>query len=421
MRITNNMIVNNMLNYIGNNLNRMEKYQNQLATGKKVQVPSDDPVVAARALKLRTDVSEVDQYQRNIKDAQSWLDITESTTGNVNDLLQRARELAVQSASGTTTNDDKQKIAAEVTQLKNQMIHLANTTYAGRYIFSGYQTNTKLVIDDPNSTDYGKFNISVAKSENIKYEIGIGDDININIQGGDLFNNAGIATANSSGVTTGNANIASLTITAGTNDTLGINVDGAGLVSVTIPSGTYADNNALASAIQTAVNTAVTPQSVSVAVANNKLQFTSGTQGDTSSVAIDGTSNAAANLGLTATTQVNGTTLQTGKLIKDFDEFVTALNNGDNATINNLLGEFDVDLNNLLRIRADIGARQNRLELTTNRLDSDTVSFTKLMSENEDVDMAETIMNLKNEENVYRSSLAGGARIIQPTLVDFLK
>ncbi|HOL92687.1 MAG TPA: flagellin, partial [Clostridiales bacterium] len=68
-----------------------------------------------------------------------------------------------------------------------------------------------------------------------------------------------------------------------------------------------------------------------------------------------------------------------------------------------------------------VGARINRLELTMNRMLNDITNFTRLMSENEDVDMTETIMNLKNEENVYRASLAGGARIIMPSLVDFLR
>lgn len=96
MRITNNMLINNMINYIGTNLTRMDKYQGQLATGKKIQVPSDDPVVAARALKLRTDVAEIEQYQRNVKDAQSWLETTEDTLAKIGDILQKARELAVQ-------------------------------------------------------------------------------------------------------------------------------------------------------------------------------------------------------------------------------------------------------------------------------------------------------------------------------------
>jgi len=83
MRITNNMIVNNMINNIGKNLARMDKYQQMLATGKKITVPSDDPVVAARALKLRTDVAQIEQYKTNVQDAMSWLEITESAVANV--------------------------------------------------------------------------------------------------------------------------------------------------------------------------------------------------------------------------------------------------------------------------------------------------------------------------------------------------
>lgn len=305
MRITNNMLINNMVNYIGNNLTRMNRYQSQLATGKKIQVPSDDPVVAARALKLRTDVAEIGQYKKNVKDAQSWLDMTEDTLANIGDVLQRARELTVEGANSTTTAEDTQKINEEMKQLRAQLIHLGNSTYAGRYIFSGYKTDQKLLDEST-----GQFAINVATAaENIRYEIGIGDDININVAGGDLFNNGGDA-------------------------------DSA-----------------------------------------------SGTP---------------------------------GRLISDFDSLITALDAGDHVAVGDMLDDIDEDISNVLRIRADVGARTNRLELTANRLDNDTTNFTKLMSENEDVDMAETIINLQNEENVYRASLAGGAKIIQPSLVDFL-
>lgn len=422
MRITNNMLINNMINYIGNNLTRMDKYQSQLATGKKISVPSDDPVVAARALKLRTDVAEIEQYQKNTKDAQSWLDTTEDALAKMGDILQRARELAVQASNGTNTVDDTRKIGEEAKQLRAQMIQLGNLTYAGRYIFSGYKTDTKLLDETT-----GAFNISVANSENIRYEIGIGDDMNINVTGGDLFNNGAAAVGNTSGVTTGNFNISSLTFTAA-NNTLNVNLDGSA-VAINITPGTYADANALALEIQTRINAAKPPAiaNVTVTAIGNKLQFRSGSTGPTSSVAINvGASTATDLLGLSvagvaANTQVNGTTGTTGTLISDFDQFVNMLDTGNYAGISNLLTNFDNDMNNVLRIRADIGARTNRVNLTGNRLDSDNINFTRLMSTNEDVDMVEAIMNLQNEENVYKASLSGGARIIQPTLLDFLR
>ncbi|WP_010681195.1 flagellar hook-associated protein FlgL [Acetivibrio cellulolyticus] len=302
MRITNNMLVNNMINNIGSNLTRMDKYQEKLATGKKITVPSDDPVVAARALKLRTDVSQIKQHKTNVNDAMSWLEITESALTNVGDILQRARELAVQGSSSSATKDDTQKIEQEVAQLRNQLIQVGNSTYAGRYVFSGFKTDTKLINDD------GTFAIDVDNTESIIYEIGVSDNININVTGGDLFNAGGVATTGS-----------------------------------------------------------------------------------------------------------------TGQLVQTFDKYISSLNSGNHELIGNSITDLDNNINNLLRIRAGVGARYNRLELTSNRLDNDEINFTKLMSENEDVDQAENIMLLKSEENVYKASLSGGAKIIQTSLVDFLK
>jgi len=91
-----------------------------------------------------------------------------------------------------------------------------------------------------------------------------------------------------------------------------------------------------------------------------------------------------------------------GKLIADFEAYINALDSGDHSLISDAITNIDENLNHVLRIRADIGARYNRLELTADRLDIDSINFRKLMSENEDVDQAENILLLKTEENVYR-------------------
>jgi len=304
MRITNNMLINNMINYIGNNLTRMEKLQAQLATGKKIQVPSDDPVVAARALKLRTDVAEIQQYQRNLKDARSWLEITETTLSDIGDIFQRVRELIVGSDS-IESPEDLQATKNELIQLRTQLINFGNAAYAGRYIFTGFKTDQKLLDEN------GNFLVEVYNSEQISYQIGLADSINVNVLGGDLFNN------------------------------------GADITDAEVGN--------------------------------------------------------------------------PGKFIQDMNDLIEAFDNADYEAIRNMTQNFSDNLDTVLRVRADVGARINRLELTMNRMLNDITNFTRLMSENEDVDMTETIMNLKNEENVYRASLAGGARIIMPSLVDFLR
>jgi flagellar hook-associated protein 3 FlgL len=293
-----------MIKYIGNNLTRMDKFQAQLATGKKIQVPSDDPVVAARALKLRTDVAEMQQYQRNLKDARSWLEITESALSDMGDIFQRVRELIVGS-DAIESPEDLQATRNEIEQLRTQLINLGNSAYAGRYIFTGFKTDQKLLDEN------GNFLVDVSNTEQIFYQIGLADSININVLGGDMFN--------------GGADI---------------------------------------------------------------------TPGDIGNP---------------------------GKLIQDMNDLLQAFEDANYSDISSMAQRFSDNLDNVLRLRADVGARINRLDLTENRMLNDVTNFTRLMSENENVDMTETIMNLKNEENVYRASLAGGARIIMPSLVDFLR
>jgi len=85
------------------------------------------------------------------------------------------------------------------------------------------------------------------------------------------------------------------------------------------------------------------------------------------------------------------------------------------------LAQLDSQMDNLLRERSELGARMNRMELSISRLEGLEVSTTRVLSNEEDVDMAEVITNLKTQENVQRAALSVGARIIQPSLVDFLR
>ena len=103
------------------------------------------------------------------------------------------------------------------------------------------------------------------------------------------------------------------------------------------------------------------------------------------------------------------------------DQFLTDLSIGATANISSDLGQLDLVINNQLEVRADIGAKVNRLELATNRMDAEKVNLTSLLSKTEDVDMAELITKLKMQESVYNSSLSAGARMVQPTLMDFLR
>ncbi|MDR0272958.1 MAG: flagellar hook-associated protein FlgL, partial [Clostridiales bacterium] len=104
MRLTNVMITNTTLMHINRNMRSLDSIIRQIETGKKIQRPSDNPIIAARALIFRTSVNENAQYQRNVEQGMSWMQVTESTVNNINDqLLKELRTLAVQGASGHNT------------------------------------------------------------------------------------------------------------------------------------------------------------------------------------------------------------------------------------------------------------------------------------------------------------------------------
>jgi len=198
------------------------------------------------------------------------------------------------------------------------------------------------------------------------------------------------------------------------NNQFKIKVDGMpDYVTITIPDpGDYTYDgtpgktlNDLVSGIQAAIDSEPELAAANVKVINDNGRLVFSVEGDRKITLMDGP---AINNALSAL-----------KIYTNLDGTVTSQKSQEG--ISNSITEMSVLLDRVISIRSDIGARTNRIELTLNRLQSDTVNFTQLMSQNEDADMAETIMNLKNEENVYKASLEGGARIIQPTLMDFLR
>jgi flagellar hook-associated protein 3 FlgL len=162
MRITNKMMTNNMMSNINKNKVNLSKLDEQYSTGKKIQRPSDDPIITVRALKLRTNLSELEQYfGKNIPDAKSWMDVTESALRTVNSILKQVNTYCVQGSTDTLTATDRSSIVENLRQLKDQIYHEGNTNYAGRYVFTGYKTDSSLIFTEDTS------NLSYQITENI--------------------------------------------------------------------------------------------------------------------------------------------------------------------------------------------------------------------------------------------------------------
>jgi len=175
------MVVNNLLSNLGNNATRLAKYQNQVSTGKRITKPSDDPVGASYSVRYSTDIEKENQYMANIESSNEILTATETALDSANEVLARMRELTVQAAGTASSESSRESIRVELEQLKEELIGIANTTYNGRYVFSGYKTDKKLINDD------GSYAITVADAEKINYQISQNNVMQVNTLGTDIF------------------------------------------------------------------------------------------------------------------------------------------------------------------------------------------------------------------------------------------
>lgn len=526
MRVTNNMMTMQLLLNVNRNLEYMSKRQDELATGKKISAPSDDPVLASKVLARRTDLAELEQYSKNTNDALGWMEITEKSIEDNGEVLQRMRELMVQAANGINTSEETQKVAEEIKNLKDQLISNANATFAGRYIFSGFETDKKLLDEN------GMFNIDVDQysldnSPVVKYEVSVGESMNVMTSGLDIYgyvpetnimtdafptgSNTGVKatkeyvtgsfdlnldyTAQNLDVTIGgvtynvdestlNGTVRPITksqvVTAyndalGTNGTAYFNASddlviestsyGPGVPPMSVAASPYVTTYTAGvatteAALSNGTTTFVDPLTAddrAVLMENNINIVVNGvsrkikpddallagftvadyvahmnTKIDTAfgSDIVDMSINGANQLTITTKNSPDGQEPQLivdfprvhqSQLIADVDELLGYMQSGDNTAIGSMLDTIDGHIGNMLSLRADIGARNNRLEMISKKIASNNISFTKLLSDAEDADMSEVIMLLKNAENVYKASLSTGARVIQPSLVDFLR
>ncbi|PLT35708.1 flagellar hook-associated protein FlgL [Bacillus sp. V5-8f] len=295
MRITQGMLASNSLRNLTKSYAQMGKYQDQLATNKKITKPSDDPVVAMKGMYYRSNLSEVEQYKRNLSELYLWMENSEAGVDQAQQGLQRLRELMVQANNGTLTTQDQSAIAREVEQIKEDLAKVANTKVGGRYIFHGTDVGNPVVdettfkvasnVDDPAINSY---NVEVSRGVELKANISPSE-----VFSQELFNVVG--------------------------------------------------------------------------------------------------------------------------------EAQSSLDSGQQEKLESLLSRLDSVMEGISAERSEMGARYNRLEIIDSRIGQQEIISNRVLSDNEDVDIEKVITDLTVQESVHRAALSVGARIIQPTLMDFLR
>lgn len=297
-RVGSHQVARNFLNDLNANQMRLAQSQHQYSTGKKVDSPGDDPVGVGIALGIRNDIDAVNAWRGNIHDSLEWMNTTESALTDVTDVIQKARELAVQGANGVLNASSRGAIADQIDQLLEQAAQVGNSELGGRYLFGGTAVNTPPFTSNP----------------------------------------AGV---------NGTPNTGLLTREVGQAQTFSVNITSDRLMK---PPGATPD------------------------------------------------------------------------LFTTLRDLSTALRAGDLPSINTTaFNRLDAHLKNNLALRSENGAKINRMEMNLGRYAIDDVARRDTLSKIEDADMAEVSMNLMTRESVLKASLAVGARIMQPSLVDFLR
>jgi flagellar hook-associated protein 3 FlgL len=142
MRITAGMSQRHVLTDLRRVQERLADAQERVSSGKQIEKPSDDPLGAERAVRLRGELQTTSAYSTAVDESKSWLDATDSALSSITDIVQTARELTVQAANGATTPSARQSIKVQIDALTEQLKTTLNGAYDGRYIFSGTATDT---------------------------------------------------------------------------------------------------------------------------------------------------------------------------------------------------------------------------------------------------------------------------------------
>ncbi len=161
---------NNAAYNINQNKILQDKLTNQMTNQSKIARPSDDPVVAIRALRLRSNVTTVTQYnEKNAEDAKQWLTLTADAMTSVDNVLNKLYEQATSSADKYNKAEDLRIFLSQMKQMTAEFYTCANVDYAGRFVFSGYRTDLPVTFTAEDKKEMDEHPVSYNITENFGF------------------------------------------------------------------------------------------------------------------------------------------------------------------------------------------------------------------------------------------------------------
>lgn len=443
MRVTNKMLSNNFLNDMRNNLNNLQTVQQQMSTQKEINKASDDPTKAARIMQLNTDINSNLQYNTNIKDSSSFLDTTDAALGQCGNVLNRVRDLIVASGNGTYSQQEKNALKDEINTKIGELSQILNTNYDGKYVFGGTRVNAKPLgtltnqVVSPGTVTKtigttGSTSAGVTIDPTVATPLTTTTSFKVTIGGIDAVT-GGVNGVSVQASTNGGA-FAPLAIVS-SNDVAGnVTLDLGNGVKLDIPKDSVNAGGDVFSFNCNALN-------------NNKLIYNSNnlaapellttdpqyTQIATkSSVEISQGVNVQYNVSATDVLQFindKGNNVDLRQVLTSVINHLDGNKNDGTVTDPNATAALNTQdlqdvtdtINNLLSIRSKVGTTQNRMDSAKDRNITENTNLTDVLSKTEDIDITQKTMDYATAQTVYTAALQTSARIIQPSLLDYLR
>jgi len=367
------MLVNNLMRNLNNNFNKVDKLQNMMASGRKFAHISDDPIALIYSQTSRNKLARLEHYQTTVGAAKDWLDQAENALMELQKTMADAYVSCVDATHDGKTDGDKQKIGQVIGQLRSHFVDTLNAAFGDKYVYGGYNTPGDSASTIKNY-DLKPFTVEDGKLYYNGFELSMFDGmsaklLNVDISGLDY---AGAVEA---------------------IDDLGVDM---GPLSY--------DDVIMLHRLKNEVLTFDVGPGISMPVTMNGIDLV-----------------------LYTNTNENGDTVVRNAYNVLTDLYIGA--NGDPETVpplpaselTKLIKPVQDAQNHLLTKTAEIGGRSKRLELLEARYEQDSINYERMKSDAEDVDMAEVIMRMRIAESVMQAAMSAGARVIQPSLMDFLR
>lgn len=385
MRITNNMMANSFMSDMNNNLENLNRINQQLTSGKNFSKPSHDPAGVIRSMQLYTGIDANKQYNKNISNVINWLDVTDTALDQVGKQLGKIRDKLEEAGNPGFGETERKALKDEVNGIIASMSQTLNTTFDGKYIFSGTRVTSKPTGIEKNGKNnelvYLKNDQSVLSLDDTLKAISAAEKLSgksINeIKDSELLDLKSLVSKDPSTLTP-EEKIKVDKLSSEEIDALK-NLSDEDLKHL----GEYNQINA-----------------------KLKAEISEG-------VIME--------YNVTATEILQGG----GDLRQLLENIVEHLDSDKPEEINKLYGEdlgsIDKVLDNVLRIRSEVGAKQNRMDAAKEMNKETNFNMTEILSNIEDVNLVEKNMEFAILQSVYISSLQTSAKVLQPTLMDYLR